>query len=174
MSGEILQQSQVAPDLLGHLFYEYKKATGQFEPDHKVALVDGAQQFIEFAQAYLNDPANRPRHTFTADANVGVLLNNNIRVLVAPSVDAGEDIAGTMAPVAGVAVPQNINDVTSMAYASQGAVPISGFTRKRNDTINYSEKGYGKEVVDLRKDGVVKQFDTREKRVAYDPLNRNG
>jgi hypothetical protein len=175
MSGEILQQSHVAPDLLSHLFFEYQKATGQFEPEHNAALVDGAKQFVEFANAYLSDPDNRPRHTFTADANVGVLLNNNVRVTLAPAVDDAEDIAGTMAPIAGVAVPVDVESVGARAYMSQGAVPISGFAKKRKDTIDYSDKSYGKKVVDLREPGKVKEFNTREGRVAHDPLNtRNG
>jgi hypothetical protein len=170
MSGEILQQSHEATDLLSYLLAEYRKAVKQHEPKHGEVLVDGAKQFVEFAQSFLDKDDNRPRTTFTATANVGVLLNNNVRVTIAPAVDESEDISGTMAPIAGMPVPKGTNDVDPLSYAAQGAIPISGFAKKAKSAIDYADKNYGNAVVDKTRTTTNTNFKSTRP-VVHDPLN---
>lgn len=158
----------LAPDLVQFLFDQYREAATKHEPEHGAQLVDGAKQFLEFAQAYLED--NRPRTTFSVDSNVGIVLSNGARLIVAPGFNNEDSIPGTMAPIAGVRVPTRADGTQPDAYMAQGAIPISGFATEKKNTINYADKNYGKTVVDKTAKTDTVKFNTRRP-VAHDPLN---
>jgi hypothetical protein len=169
---ETLSQSNDAPTLIEFLKAEYLAAMQEHEDEgvDKVELSAGAEQFCEFALAYLTD--NRPRGSYPSDDNIGITLSNGRRVLISPGVEV---IHGTMAPIAGKTVDDTPGKMGSVGYTDQGAVPISGFARKPKHALDYSDKNYGKTHVDKTQTGVHKNYnpDTRKSGpVVDDPFNR--
>lgn len=170
---EFLSQSDIAPDLISFLKEQYLAAMNEHEDENaeKKELAAGAEQFCEFAIAYLS--THRPRGSYPSDDNVGITLSNGRRVLVSPGVEV---IHGTMAPVAGVRVDDTPGrSINKNVYFEQGAVPISGNPRKPKYAVDYSDKNYGKNHVDKTQTGVHKQYnpDTRKHGpVVDDPFNR--
>jgi hypothetical protein len=162
-------QAHSPDDLLQHLLAQYKAAVSSFESEgSKGELTAGAAQFIEFAREYLN--VNRPRTTFVADDNIGVVLSNGDRLIVAPY--NPESIQGTMAPITGRAVDDGLStEISSRTYTDQGAIPISGFARKPKHSINYAETHQGKALIDKTAKTTTKRYDTKAP-VVDDPLNR--
>lgn len=123
MSSIAVSQSVTETDILDHLFKEYSAAVDAFEHDsHKQKLSNGAQQFIEFAREYL--ATNRPINMFYADSNVGVVLSDNRRLLVAPA-----------AAVGGFGAKEHFTTAAGI-----NAVPIGGTAVTPSGAVNYATK----------------------------------
>lgn len=87
MNMSILEQSNPDTDMLKHLFDLYQKAvTTSEKAPYKEQLKAGANQFVEFAREYLN--SNRPTNVFYSESNMGFVLQDNTRLLVAPKTAA--------------------------------------------------------------------------------------
>lgn len=113
------------PHLMQHLWEMYSehleeviadmKKRGQTPAPIKTALAKApATHFIDFAEAYLN--AHRVVETFFVDANIGLRLNNQVTVALAPLV---ESVGGTMqdslvVPVLGERQQQDLRGVDSV------------------------------------------------------------
>lgn len=92
---------------------------------------NNAYEFARWCKGYLSN--NRPVRTFPADANLGVVLSNNVQFIISPP---AENVKGTMlATPLGDAQRENVPDV----YANQGAVPISGNAEKQSGQIDYAQ-----------------------------------
>lgn len=74
------------PTLLDHLKAKYDEDTS--EPDAPLMKIeDPVERFVEFCRQYLDQ--HRTIQTWPADANVGIVLANNTRLLVHPPSGAG-------------------------------------------------------------------------------------
>ena len=102
MSMSFTEQEHTAKDIFSHMLELWKK-----DRDEDVGTVE---EFVSFSKEYLT--TNRPMQSFHPEANIGTILTNNVRVILAPS--TGEKVAGDMAPVPG--------DTT----INQGSVPMRG------------------------------------------------
>jgi len=98
MSFDFTEQDHVAKDVFTHMLGLWKEA----EPE-----TDSVEEFVAFAKDYL--ATNRPVQSFQPEANIGVVLANNIRLVLSPP--SGELLPGDMASVAG---------------GDQGSIPMRG------------------------------------------------
>jgi len=81
------KQSGELPHLIQHLRREYALHLGKAATDPGAMDGVGADAFISWAAQYLSD--NRTVENWPADANIGLRLSNNKRVLVHPATGEG-------------------------------------------------------------------------------------
>jgi hypothetical protein len=79
------------PTLMDHLHEQFMEGRAidekAAEEDENVVLGDALPAFLRFAKSYLDQ--HRTVQTYPADANVGIVLANNTRLLIHPPSGAG-------------------------------------------------------------------------------------